>query len=184
MPAELVIRIGLDGREADGTETQKKLISLERRREANLNGNKRPQYHIYREADLARFAATGLMSSHPSTVRPFTCSERVQILERLEERLTRNPYFHLFFLREDDPWVDDEVTLYEKKGLFMVKPGGESGGVWGGRSGTLLVGPEELLAAYKSFYLDRLVRTRCRSAAESAKILRRLISKATKHADA
>ncbi len=178
VPAEIIIRAGLDG-EGRVPEYLKGLIPLLNKREKNLLGKKRPQYHVFKQAEMARFVRTGQMADHPALLRPFTPPERVEILIRLEERLNRNPYFHLLFFKEEDVWLDDEVTLYEDAGLSIIKPGTDYDPA-GTHNESLLVGPQDFLEAYKAFYLNRLIRTRCRSGRESAAILHMLIGEAQK----
>ena len=47
------------------------------------------------------FAMTGRMSDHFWMMRPFTPEERVIILKELLTQQQKNPYFHIFFLKDD-----------------------------------------------------------------------------------
>ncbi len=176
VPTDIVIRAGLDAR-GDIPEYLKAIDHILRRRERNLLSKKRPQYHVYKQSDMQRFVRTGQMTDHPAMLRPFTPGERMEILKRLEERQRNNPYFHLFFFREDDAWVNDEVTLYQDKGLSIIKPGTDYAPE-GSHNETLVVEPKDFLEAYKAFYLNRLIRTRCADREGSARILRGLIDEA------
>ena len=176
IPADILINASMD-EEGRPPEHLKGLVPLLENREKSLLSKKKAQYHVFKEEDMRRFVLTGQTEDHPSLLRAFTPPERVRILRRLEDRQRNNPYFHLRFFKEGDRWLDDEVTLYEEVGLSIIKPGTDySPG--GHHSETLLVGPREFLEAYKSFYLNRLIRTRCRDGRESAGILRSLIKEA------
>ncbi len=178
IPSDILVSAGLDeeGRVPDHL---KGVIPLLENREKDLLSKKKAQYHVFKEDDMRRFVRTGRTEDHPAILRPFTPPERVRILRRLEDRQKKNPFFHLLFFREGDRWLDDEVTLYEDAGLSIIKPGTDYS-LNGSHSEALLVGPRELLEAYKSFYLNRLLRTRCRDVRESADILRALIGEAEK----
>ncbi len=177
VPADIII--GAFMMEGDPYREHADLVSLLRKREKNVMAKKRPQYHVYKESDMEKFARTGRMADHPAMLRPFTPRERVAILRRLEERQENNPYFHLFFFDRDDVWLDDEVTLYEAAGLSIIKPGTDYNSLET-HNESLLVGPRDFLEKYKAFYLGRLIRTRCRNSTDSTDILRRLIGEAEK----
>lgn len=181
VPADILINAGLDG---DGRmpERLKGLVPMLESREKELLSRKKAQYHVFKEKEMRRFVSTGRMADHPALLRSFTPPERVRILRRLEERQKNNPYFHLLFFREEDRWLDDEVTLYENAGLSIIKPGIDYSPD-GPHSETLLVEPRDFLEAYKSFYLNRLIRTQCRDNRESAVILRSLCEEAEKECE-
>ncbi|MBR4500375.1 MAG: hypothetical protein IKP22_00590 [Clostridia bacterium] len=178
IPSDILINASMD-EEGRLPEDLKGLAPLLEYREKNLLSKKKAQYHVFKEEEMKRFVLTGRMNDHPALLRAFTPPERVRILRRLEDRNRKNSNVHLLFFKEGDRWLDDEVTLYEDAGLSIIKPGTDySPG--GHHSETLLVGPAEFLEAYKSFYLNRLLRARCRDGKESAAILRSLIEEAEK----
>ena len=176
IPADILISAALD-EEGLAPEQLKELVPMLKNREKNMLSKKKAQYHVFKEEDMRRFVLTGRVEDHPVLLRSFTPPERVRILRRLEDRQKNDPYFHLLFFREGDRWLNDEVTLYEDAGLSIVKPGTDYSPN-GFHSETLLVEPREFLEAYKSFFLNRLIRTRCRDGRESAGILRSLTEEA------
>ena len=178
IPVDILISAALD-EEGMVPEHLNGLVPLLENREKNLLSKKKAQYHVFKEENMRRFVLTGRLEDHPALLRAFTPPERVRILRRLEERQKKNPYFHLLFFKEGDRWLDDEVTLYEDAGLSIIKPGTDYSPD-GPHGETLLVGPREFLEAYKSFYLNRLLRTRCRDGRENEGILLSLIEEAEK----
>lgn len=181
IPADILISAALD-ENGRMPERLKGLAPLIENREKNMLSKKKAQYHVFKEAEMRRFVSTGRMADHPALLRAFTPPERARILIRLEGRQMNDPYFHLLFFREGDRWLDDEVTLYEDAGLSIIKPGTDYS-AQGFHSETLVVEPREFLEAYKSFFLNRLIRTRCRDGRESAAVLRSLIEEAEKMCD-
>lgn len=86
---------------------------IHERRWNNIFHSKKVRYYILSANATRRFARTGVLSDHFFAMRPFTPEERRSILWNIRENMAENPYFNLFFARDDQLNFDYEMTVYE-----------------------------------------------------------------------
>lgn len=54
-------------------------------------------------------------------MRPYTHEERKAILSHLREQAVSNPYFWVYFLKDDNSVQQAEITFYEGIGVLFTK---------------------------------------------------------------
>lgn len=143
-------------------------------RQQNILAKEDAQYHIMKKSALLRFAKTGKTSDHLWCCRAFTPAERSEILHFLRDQLLAKPTFHLYFLKDDDALLDNEVILYEGKGLSMIKAGTNYD--LSQSHAEILITQPQFLEAYKRFYLNSTLRYHVESAQYSMEYLNKLIA--------
>lgn len=143
-------------------------------RQQNILTKTEAQYHIMKKSALMRFAKTGKTSDHLWCCRAFTPMERAEILHFLRDQLLTMPTFHLYFLKDDDALLNDEVILYEGKGLSMIKPGTDYD--LSQSHAEILITQPQFLEAYKRFYLSSILRYRVESQHFTQRYLDELIA--------
>lgn len=75
---------------------------------------------IMKRSAMLRFARTGRKSDHFWGMRPFTQEERVRILKTLLKQVESNPYFDVYFLKDNDLLRDGEIAYYENIGMLIL----------------------------------------------------------------
>ena len=89
-------------------------------RVANMYGKRRPTHLVYSLQAMERFMRTGVQSDHFFIQRAYTPEERRELVRCLLHQAETDPYFNVYFLREDLPEIRSEITLYEGKGVLMM----------------------------------------------------------------
>lgn len=75
---------------------------------------------ILKRGAMLRFARTGRMLDHFWGMRPFTREERVRILENLLDQIEGNPYFNVYFLKDNSCIQDACINYYEDAGILIL----------------------------------------------------------------
>ena len=75
---------------------------------------------IMKRGAMVRFARTGRTTDHFWGMRPFTPDERLRILRQLLDQMENNPYFYVYFLRDNDFLRDVEIAYYEGLGVLVL----------------------------------------------------------------
>lgn len=115
-------------------------------------------------------------------MHPFTMAERSRILHTLLEHYDKNPYFHIYFLKDYQFLRDGVVAYYENLGMLIPNP--ETGyNLAGGHSEVLITHPE-FLRLYKDFFLNNLIRQQVISHGETRQFLLSLIEYCEKEINA
>lgn len=96
--------------------------AMHMKRYKNIIEKKRVTHTVFAAEAMRRFARTGQTSDHFFAMRPYTPTERLRILCDLFVQAQNNPYFSIYFFREDIHPVAQELCLYDGAGLMMTKP--------------------------------------------------------------
>lgn len=127
VPTELLYTAIHDGFEqagiAAGMELESLLNVLKQIHDGRINnmyGKHRPTHLVYSLQAMERFMRTGVQSDHFFIQRAYTPQERREIIRCLLRQAEMDPYFNVYFLREDLPEIRCEMTLYEGKGVLMM----------------------------------------------------------------
>lgn len=100
--------------------TLDELRTIYDQRNRNAFSKRKPSHTIMKKQAMWSFAKTGMTSDHFWGMRPFTVTERIRILQGILEQQRKNPYFHLYFLRNDDTIRDAEITCYDNIGILIL----------------------------------------------------------------
>ena len=143
------------------------------RRQENILTKRAPQYHIMKRRAMWQFIQTGRMSDHLWCCRSFTMQERLEILTFIRDELMQKADFHLHFLKDDDALRDDEITLYEGKGLSIIKPGTDYN--LQKDHVECLIKQTEFISFFKRFFMESTMRYRVETEEMSRNELDRMI---------
>ena len=102
------------------TEAVEAMRSVYRGRVANTFAKRRVARTIMKRSAMVRFARTGKMSDHFWGMRAFTREERLEILQLLIDQVENNPYFNVYFLKDNDFLRDVEIAYYENVGILVL----------------------------------------------------------------
>lgn len=144
------------------------------RRQQNLLTKPNPQYHVLKRQAMWEFVHTGRLSDHPWCCRSFTPAERAEILRFLRHTLMELPGFHLHFLKDDDALRDDEIVLYEGRGLSIIKPGTDYD--LQNEHVELMITQPEFIQLYRRFFMESTLRYRVETEEASAREMDRMIA--------
>lgn len=128
------------------------------KRQQDMQDKDVQQYHIFKLGAMRRFIETGRLSDHLWCCRPFTPSERLEILCFIRYTLMEKDNFHLRFLKNDDAVRIDEIVLYEDYGLSIIRP--DTDYEPGKSHMEVLITQPEFLRFYKRFFLESTMRYR------------------------
>lgn len=98
-----------------------KLYDVQMLRWKNFFTKKKVTHIIFSYKAMERFARTGRQTDHFFAMRPYTHEERKAILSHLREQAVSNPYFWVYFLKDDNSVQQAEITFYEGIGVLFTK---------------------------------------------------------------
>lgn len=126
IPSTLLEQAVLDGFRQSGMAAGPELVALidalkqiHDGRFANMMKHK-PTYLIYSYHAMERFMNTGVQSDHLFIQRRYTVEERRGIIRSLIGMMKKNPWFNVRFLREGEPELYYEITLYDGRGVLLM----------------------------------------------------------------
>lgn len=120
---EQVLSRHADNDYVPGTDEVKQLAAIVSQRQARIQNNTRPVYHIMKRSAMWHFVHTGQVIGHKQALLCLTVSERLETLLYIRDQLMPSGSYHLHFLKDDSVLRDDEFTLFEGKGLLILKAG-------------------------------------------------------------
>lgn len=132
---------------------------------------------IMKRSAMVRFARTGRLQDHFWGMRPFTPEERVRIFRLLLEHNENNPYFDVYFLKDNDFLRDMEFAYYENVGIMMMNASTDYA-MQGNHSEVMIV-HEEFMRMFKEYYEKNLLTDQVLNRAETVNFLNSLIKIAT-----
>lgn len=94
-----------------------KLAEIQEARFRNIFSQKKAVHLVFSPSALHKFAKTGCQTDHFYLLRPFTVSERIEILTHLVHQIRTNPYFNVYLLRNEQDFIEIEATCYEGHGV-------------------------------------------------------------------
>lgn len=174
IPLSILISAITDTAPPELLQTFSPLMTAFAERQRNILEKDVPQYHILKRNAMQRFVQTGRISNHPWCCRAFTMQERAGILRFLREELITRPGFHLHFLKDEAVLRDDEIILYEDRGLSIIKAGADYN--LSSHHAEILITQPDMLKAFKRFFMESTLRYRVDSEEESAAEIDRLIA--------
>ena len=98
-----------------------KLYKVQLLRWQNFFTKKKVTHIIFSYRAMERFARTGRQTDHFFAMRPYTPGERKAILSHLREQAIENPYFWIYFLKDENSVQQAEITFYEGLGVMFTK---------------------------------------------------------------
>lgn len=180
IPTDLLYQAILEGFGQAGVASGDALVALLQRlqeihdgRIANMYGKKRPTHLVYSLPAMEQFMRTGVQSDHFFLQRAYTPEERRQIVRYILRQAEEDPYFNVYFLREDLPEIRCEMTFYEGKGVLMMDAD-TSYDLMDDHSEALITLPG-FLQDFQKFFLDVLLQRLVMGRQESMKHLERLL---------
>lgn len=108
---------------AQGRQLQTLVDSLRRihdRRFDNMVNKKKATCLVYSLPAMEQFMRTGVQTDHFFIQRAYTVEERREIIRVLIGQQQSNPYFRVFFLRDREAVIANEITLYGDKGVMIT----------------------------------------------------------------
>lgn len=157
------------------------LAELFRQRQTNALNKKQAQHHVFKQRAVWKFVRTGRLSDQFWAFGSLTMPERLETLENLLDQHTNNPYFHLYFLKDDDAMRDDEFVCYDGAGLSIIKAGTDYDLT--GRHSETLVTQTEFLKIYRNFFLHSILHYNVQPEYKTRKLLLEMIEYCKTHMD-
>ena len=176
IPADILLAAARDGelgRNEDFVRVEEALKEIFDQRFRNVFERHKAHHTIMKRSALWKFVRTGRLSDHFWGMRPFTLQERAAIIRHLIEQVDNNPYFHIYFLKDNQFLRDMEVFCYDGKGLLLVNAYSDYD-LFKGHAEVMLDHPE-FQRLYKDFYLKHLIREHVISPADTRDFLRSLV---------
>lgn len=154
------------------------LIEIYEKRVQNTFEKHKPAHTVMKTRAMWRFACTGRTTDHFWGMRPYTPSERKRIFTLLLKEYEGNPFFNLYFLKDNDFLRDVEIAYYEGIGMLILESGTDYN-LAEGHSEVLITHPE-FLRLYKDYFLKNLIKHQVLSREQTGKFLRECIAQCDK----
>lgn len=149
------------------------LYDIQLLRYENFFRKKKVTHTIFSLKAMERFARTGRQSDHFFAMRPYTPAERKAILTNLREQAIKNPYFWIYFLKDDIDSIDAEITMYEGRGVMFLRS--DTAYNLDGDHCEALIDYQGLSDKFRSFYMKELLVNRVLPFQDTIAILDRMI---------
>ncbi len=127
VPKEILLPVALESFQRLGFAPPEQLMVLveqltkiHQQRVDNIRKKKKVTHIIFSQKEMLTFARTGRQSDHFFALRPFTPAERVAILTFCLNETQTNPYFNIYFAKQDLQVRDAEITCYEGVGTVLI----------------------------------------------------------------
>lgn len=161
------------GDEATRNQLIESLYEIQLKRWKNFFENRKVTHTVFTYDSMRRFALTGSQSDHFFAMRPYTVSERREILHFLKEQNAKNPYFSIYFFKKDVQPVQSEIGIYEDKGVLLTKENTDYR-LDGGHAEALIT-QSEFCAEFKDYFLKQILMRDATSMQETQAIMDELI---------
>lgn len=139
----------------------------------NFFTKRKATHTIFSRQAMERFARTGVQADHFFAMRPYTPHERVAILQHIREHTMKNPYFKVYFFKEDFCPPEIEIGLYEGMGTLITKAYTHYD--LEGDHVEALITQKEFCSKYKEFFTQDLLVGQVLSESDTLKVLDELI---------
>ena len=150
-----------------------RLYDIQLQRYENFFRKKKVTHTIFSLKAMERFVRTGRQSDHFFAMRPYTPSERKAILTNLREQSAHNPYFWVYFLKDDADAIYAEITMYEGRGVMFLRS--DTAYHLDGDHCEALINYHGLSDKFRSFYMKELLVNRVLSYQDTIATLDRMI---------
>lgn len=131
------------------------LVEIFTKRQENTFCKKQPQHHVFKQRAMWRFVRTGRLSDQFWVLRSFTMEERLSILENLLEQHLNNPYYKVYFLKDESFTRNDEIIFFEESALCIVKAGTNYD--LSSHHSEIIITQPDFLRIYRSFFLHSVL---------------------------
>ena len=159
---DILVPVVMDGFAASGfaasdglEELVQRFYDIQMKRWNNFFKKRKITHIVFSYAAMERFARTGRQTDHFFAMRPYTPKERLQILRFLREQTATNPYFSIYFCKEDFRIDQPEIAYYGGKGVLFTKPMTDYD-LSADHSEALITHPK-FCERYKNFYIRTLL---------------------------
>jgi len=167
--------VGQDCTEIPGfMDMLEKLAEIQEARYRNIFNQKKAVHIVFFPSALRRFAQTGSQTDHFYLLRPYTVSERIEILSHLVHQIRTNPYFNIYLLRDEQNFIEIEATCYEGQGVQFI-PAHTDYNLGSGHTEAIITN-EEFCALFLDFFRDDLLVNHVYSPSATVFLLESLIS--------
>lgn len=146
---------------------------IHRQRFEHFFHRRRVTHNVFSQKAMLAFAETGYQTDHFFASRPYTPAERAQILSNLLEAETDNPYFNVYFSRDDELIHSAEISCYEGKGTLMLNA--HTSYDLTGDHAEALITHRSFNEHLKTYFQSELLCNQVLSTAENRDLLHRLI---------
>jgi len=151
----------------------RQLTEIHTRRFHNIYHKKRVTHVVLSYETMKKFAQTGRLPDHFFGMRPFTVSERHQILAHCRDQARSNPYFNIYFLKNDGERIEREAACYESKGVLIHDSCTDYNLT--GKHADALITLEAFTALLARYFRETLLPSRTHSVGASISLLSSLI---------
>lgn len=144
------------------------------KRYQNAMTKKKPIYTVFKKNAMRELALTGRASDHFWGMRSYTPAERIRIFENLLKKIKTNPYFHLYFLKNDDMLRDAEIACFEGVGVLVLNH--QTDYDLASSHAEVMITHPEFMRLYQQFFMNTLLKNHVLSGAETEKMFVDLIA--------
>lgn len=149
------------------------LYVIQDQRAHNMFEKRQVSHYIFSYPAMAEFARTGMQSDHFFAMRPYTPAERRQILQTLRDNMAGNPFFHLYFAKDDALSFQMEITCYEGLGVLMLNA--DTSYTLGDDLSETLITEENFTNLFISYFQEELIPNHVHSPKESLALMDQLL---------
>ena len=150
-------------------------------RQQNALTKKQAQHHVFKQRAVWRFVRTGRLSDQFWGFDALTMKERMETLQSVLEQHTTNPYYQVYFLKDEDAMRDDEIVFYDGLGLSIIKAGTDYN-LTANHSETMVT-QGQFLRVYRNFFLHSILPYNVQPEYKTRKILMEMIEYCQTHMD-
>lgn len=172
IPTEIVFAAAQEGPFGQNEEFQQMadvFFSIFAARYKNTFERRKAHHTIMKRSAFWKFVRTGRLSDNFWGLRPFTLKERAAIIRNLIAQEENNPFFHIYFLKDNQYIRDMEFFCFEGKGILMINATTDYDLDQG--HAEIMVDHPEFQRLFKEFFLKHLIRYQVISASETRKFL-------------
>lgn len=132
------------------------LVAIQRKRFNNIFHQKRVTHCIYSANAMKSFAKTGVHTDHFFAMRPFTVTERIEILSHMVNQMEHNPYFNIHLLKDEDTYKMIEATCFEGVGIRFTSANTDYN-LSNGHTEAIIT-QKEFMESFVRFFIDELLK--------------------------
>lgn len=151
-----------------------RLYQIHLQRWKNIFEKKKVTHIVFSAKEMLEFARSGILTDHFFAIRAFTPAERKGILQNIRKQMAENPYFNVYFSRDDHLPFQFEMTAYEQWGV-QLNHAHTSYNFAEGHAEALIL-QKEFWQIFISFYQFELLQEHVLSARESLALMDQLIA--------
>lgn len=139
----------------------------------NMLRKHKPTHLVYSLPAMERFMRTGVQTDHFFIQRAYTVEERRKIVGDLLQAMLSQPWFNVYFLKENAPELCNEITFYEGKGVLMMDA--YTGYELEVDHSEAVISLPTFMETFHSYFMEELLAHHVMSRAETLRCLERLL---------